>query len=85
MEVNIQRLKESFSGKSVKISDCQAFSPFKTLPGSAGHLAFRHGDYDSLVFDDLLERGYFGQPTETSPNASLMLLFGQRMLCRLSP
>ena len=31
-------LKESFSGISSKISDCRAFSPFKTLPGF-GHLA----------------------------------------------
>ena len=30
--------KESFSGNSVKISDCRAFSLFKTLPGPAGHL-----------------------------------------------
>ena len=26
-------MKESYSGKSVKISDCRAFSPFNTLPG----------------------------------------------------
>ena len=26
-------LKESFSGNSVKISDCLAFGAFKTLPG----------------------------------------------------
>ena len=31
--------KESFSGNSVKISDCRAFSPFKILPGCR---AFRH-------------------------------------------
>ena len=32
-------LKEAFSGNSVKISDCRAFSPFKTLPGCR---VFRH-------------------------------------------
>ena len=32
-------LKGSFSGNSVKISNCRAFSPFKTLPGCR---AFRH-------------------------------------------
>ena len=35
-------LKESFRGNSVKISDCRAFSPFKTLPGCR---AFRHKVY----------------------------------------
>ena len=34
-------LKESFSGNSVKISDCWAFSPFETLPGCR---AFRHSE-----------------------------------------
>ena len=38
-QVPSRSLKGSFSGKSVRISDCQAFSPFKTLPGC---LAFRH-------------------------------------------
>ena len=41
------RLKESFSGNSVKISDCGAFTPFKTLPGCR---AFRHSEIFSELF-----------------------------------
>ena len=43
--------KESFRGNSVKISDCRAFSPFKTLPACG---AFSH----SLIFFCII---FFGQ------------------------
>ena len=39
-QISSRNLKQSFRGNSVKISDCRAFSPFKTLPGC---LEFRHG------------------------------------------
>ena len=32
-QISSRSLKESFSGNSVKLSDCRAFSPFETLPG----------------------------------------------------
>ena len=37
-------LKESISGNSVKISNCRAFSPFKTLPGCR---AYSHSVYEN--------------------------------------
>ena len=38
----------------------------------------RGKDYDLVVLNDLLERGFLGQPTETFWNASLLMqLFGQ--------
>ena len=41
MQIPSRSSKESFSGNSVKISDCRAFSLFKTLPGCRG---FRHSE-----------------------------------------
>ena len=40
-------LKEPVSGNSVKISDCRAFSPFKSLPGFQ---ALRHSVKDMNMF-----------------------------------
>ena len=48
-------LIQSFSGKSAKISDCRAFSPFKTFP-AAGHLDT--GNFFSL---DALDQAYRAQ------------------------
>ena len=46
-----------------------------------GSEVIRGKDYDLVVLDDLLERSYFGQPTETFWNASLLMqLFGQDAL-----
>ena len=50
-QIPSRSLKESFTGNSVKISDCRAFSPFKTLPGCG---AFSH----SLIFFCII---FFGQ------------------------
>ena len=41
-QIPSRSVKESFSGDSLKISDCWAFSPFKTLPScqAFGHSIF---------------------------------------------
>ena len=48
-QISSRSLKESFSGNSVKISDCRVFSPFETLPGCR---AFRHSEFKICYHDD---------------------------------